>query len=71
LLKQAKPFKRFKKTSRKNTQGLNQPKLDLLQAVSSLSCFNSGHGETHWKAALHVVKYLKGTRDYELELGGT
>jgi hypothetical protein len=44
---------------------------DIMQAVSSLSRFNSGHGETHWKAALHVIRYLKGTRDYELELGGT
>jgi hypothetical protein len=43
---------------------------DIMHAVSSLSCFNSGHGETHWKAAIHVVKYLKGTREYELELGG-
>ncbi len=44
---------------------------DIMHAVSTLSRFNSGHGETHWKAALHVVKYLKGTRDYELELGGS
>ncbi len=43
---------------------------DIMHAVSTLSRFNSGHGETHWKAALHVVKYLKGTRDFELELGG-
>jgi hypothetical protein len=41
-----------------------------MQAVGTLSRFNSGHGETHWKAALHVIRYLKGTRDYELELGG-
>jgi hypothetical protein len=43
---------------------------DIMHAVSSLSRFNSGHGEAHWKAALHVVKYLKTTRDYELKLGG-
>jgi hypothetical protein len=28
-VKRLKPFKQFKKTSRKNTQGLNQPTLDL------------------------------------------
>jgi hypothetical protein len=43
---------------------------DIMHAVSALSRFNSGHGDTHWKAALHIVRYLKGTRDYELELGG-
>ena len=43
---------------------------DIMLAVSLLSRFNSAHGDTHWKAAIHVVRYLKGTRDYELELGG-
>jgi hypothetical protein len=43
---------------------------DIMHAISTLSRFNSGHGEAHWKAAIHVVRYLKGTRDYELELGG-
>ncbi len=42
---------------------------DIMHAVSTLSRFNNGHGETHWKAAQHVVAYLKGTRDLELELG--
>jgi hypothetical protein len=44
---------------------------DIMHAISTLSRFNSGHGDVHWKAALHVVRYLKGTRDYELELGGS
>jgi hypothetical protein len=43
---------------------------DIMHAVSSLSCFNNGHGQAHWNSALHVVRYLKGTRDFELELGG-
>jgi hypothetical protein len=43
---------------------------DIMHTVSSLSCFNSGHGEAHWNAGIHVVKYLKGTRDFELELRG-
>ncbi|KAF7342817.1 Retrovirus-related Pol polyprotein from transposon TNT 1-94 [Mycena sanguinolenta] len=32
---------------------------DIMHAVSSLSRFNSGHGEAHWKAALHVVRYCR------------
>ncbi len=43
---------------------------DIMHAVSTLSRFNSGHREAHWKAAQHVVAYLKGTQDLELELGG-
>jgi hypothetical protein len=42
---------------------------NIMHAVSSRSYFNSGHGDTHWKVAIHMVKYLKGQRAYELGLG--
>ncbi|KMQ86503.1 retrovirus-related pol polyprotein from transposon tnt 1-94 [Lasius niger] len=34
---------------------------DISFAVSYLSQFNDCYGETHWKAAKHVLRYLKGT----------
>ena len=46
---------------------------DIAHAVSVLSRFiaEDRHGPTHWKAALRLLAYLKGTTHYKLVLGGT
>jgi hypothetical protein len=44
---------------------------DIMFAVSKLSRFLSCYREIHWQAAVRVVRYLKGTRDMELRLGGS
>jgi hypothetical protein len=45
---------------------------DIAHAVSVLSRFIAPgrHGNAHWKAALRLLSYLKGTADFRLELGG-
>jgi transposase InsO family protein len=43
---------------------------DIIFAVQQLSQFSSNPGRQHWRAAKRVVRYLKGTRDYSLVLGG-
>jgi len=45
---------------------------DIAHALSVLSRFIAPgrHGAEHWKAALRVLRYLKGTSDYALHLGG-
>jgi hypothetical protein len=45
---------------------------DISHAVSVLSRFiaTERHGAEHWKAALRLLAYLKGTAHYALELGG-
>lgn len=43
---------------------------DIMFAVSKLSCFLDCYREEHWKAAIRVLHYLKGTRDLHLVLGG-
>jgi Reverse transcriptase (RNA-dependent DNA polymerase) len=43
---------------------------DIAFAVSTLSQFLENPGGPHWNAAKRVLKYLKGTRDYKLTLGG-
>ena len=44
---------------------------DIAFAVGHLATvFNCYHPE-HWDAAVHVVRYLKGTRSFYLELGGS
>ena len=35
---------------------------DIAYAVSQLSRYCSNHGEAHWKALLHVIRYVKGTK---------
>ena len=37
---------------------------DIAFAVSKLSKFNANPTTTHFKAALHVLRYLKSTRNY-------
>ena len=44
---------------------------DIMFAVSKLSRFLDCYREVHWQAAVRVVRYLKGTRDMALELGGS
>jgi hypothetical protein len=43
---------------------------DIAHAVQHLSQFLANPGLAHWKAAIHVVKYLKGTRELRLVLRG-
>ncbi len=45
---------------------------DIAHAVSVLSRFVAPgrHGAVHWKAALRLLAYLKGTAGYHLVLGG-
>lgn len=46
---------------------------DIAHAVIVLARFVAPgrHGSTHWKAALRLLGYLKGTSHYRLVLGGT
>ncbi len=43
---------------------------DISFAVSKLAGFLDCHRSEHWKAAINVAKYLKGTRTLRLRLGG-
>jgi Reverse transcriptase (RNA-dependent DNA polymerase)/GAG-pre-integrase domain len=43
---------------------------DISYAVQQLSQFLDNYSNTHWTAAVRVVRYLRGTRDLELTLGG-
>ena len=43
---------------------------DITYAVSTLSRYLSKPSTTHLEAARRVIRYLKGTRDYRLVLGG-
>lgn len=43
---------------------------DLGFAVNQLSRFSNLFGEEHWKAAKHVIAYLKGRVSYGLCYGG-
>lgn len=42
---------------------------DIAFATSMLSRFNENPGRVHWKAAKRVVRYLKGTPDWEITFG--
>ena len=44
---------------------------DIAYAASKLSQFNSDPTETHMKTARHVLRYLKGTRDYCIVYGNS
>lgn len=43
---------------------------DIAFAVSTLTRFMHAPRTTHWKAVQRVFKYLKGTRNLRLVLGG-
>ena len=43
---------------------------DIAYAIGFLSRFTSNPGEKHWKALKRVLRYLNGTRDYGVHLGG-
>ena len=43
---------------------------DISYSVQQLSWFLDCFSHAHWNAAIHVVRYLKGSRDLELVLGG-
>ena len=43
--------------------------LDIAFAASSLACFSHNPRCTHWEAAKHVLRYLKGTKNWHLTLG--
>jgi hypothetical protein len=44
---------------------------DIAFAVATLSQFMRNPGRVHWDAAKHTMRYLKGTADYGITLGGT
>jgi Reverse transcriptase (RNA-dependent DNA polymerase) len=43
---------------------------DIAFAAGYLGRFSSNFGMDHWRAVKHVFRYLKGTRDMKLEIGG-
>jgi hypothetical protein len=43
---------------------------DISYAVQQLCKFLDSYGRIHWEAAKHVIRYLKGTRNFSLVLGG-
>ena len=43
---------------------------DIVFAINQLCRFLDCYGKTHWKAAKRVVRYLKGTCNFRLVLGG-
>ena len=42
---------------------------DIAYAVRELSRFMHNHGGQHWKAALHLLHYLKGTKGFGIIYG--
>ena len=44
---------------------------DIAFAVTALSQFNSNPGQAHWIAVKHVMRYLRGTVDYQLTYGAS
>jgi hypothetical protein len=44
---------------------------DIFYAVMHLSQFSMNPSEDHYKAALHICRYLAGTQDYKLVYGKT
>jgi hypothetical protein len=44
---------------------------DIAFAVSAVSRYCSNYGSSHWIAVKRIMRYLKGTADYRLKLGGS
>jgi len=42
---------------------------DITYAVTTLSQYLQNPGRAHWEQAKQVIRYLKGTRDFELKFG--
>jgi hypothetical protein len=40
---------------------------DIAYAVGATSAYNANPGEQHWKAVKRIIRYLKGTKNLELE----
>jgi len=49
----------------------NTTRPDIAQAVGVLARYKEVATTAHWQEALRVIRYLKGTRDYALKLGGS
>ncbi len=49
----------------------NTTRPDLSYAAAVLSRYCSGPGPAHWTGVKHVFRYLQGTQDYRLRIGGT
>jgi hypothetical protein len=43
---------------------------DITFATNKLSQFNANPGQAHWTAVQRVIRYLHGTKDLKLVLGG-
>jgi hypothetical protein len=43
---------------------------DIAYAVSSVSRYCSNYNSEHWTAVKRIMRYLRGTADYRLKLGG-
>jgi len=43
---------------------------DVAFATSLLGHFGHNPGHVHWEVAKHMLRYLKGTRGWQLVLGG-
>lgn len=44
---------------------------DITQPVGALTRYGAAPTAAHWDAAKHVLRYLRGTQDYKLHLGGS
>ena len=43
---------------------------DISLAIQKVSQFAAKPGSAHWTAVQHILRYLKGTRDHVLTVGG-
>ncbi|KAJ2911505.1 hypothetical protein MD484_g8909, partial [Candolleomyces efflorescens] len=43
---------------------------DIAKALSVLARFLKNPSTTHWDSFIHVIQYIKGTKDHRLTLGG-
>jgi hypothetical protein len=42
---------------------------DITYATTAVSCFNANPGHAHWEAVKQIIRYLKGTNDWEITYG--
>ena len=43
---------------------------DISKAVQTVAQFSSNPGKHHWDAVIHIIQYLRTTRNWVLTLGG-